>query len=322
MIKVGITGCENLRAAELVRVLLNHPDVELKWVTNSSNEAVRLDHIVPGVIGETDLMVNADDGQDNRAVDVVFACGPRGRVSHELENLPPETRVVDLSGRHNLDHDTDKPWKYGLSEMQRRILVHETNLVTVPGNAAAACLLALMPMARNLLINNPVALKVSMGPLAFPCGDAQRPLTLDGLDAYQWAHEQQREVVLALSQCQSSFNQPVELTISRLEDRRALTAEASFKCGVDDEMIKQLYEQYYSDHNFVFMVDRPIATADVENTNKCLIHLSKDDTTGLLTIKATMDLLLKGCVGTAVHMMNLMFGLHERVGLSLKATGC
>ena len=50
MIEIGISGCDNLRAAELVRVLINHPDVELKWVTNSSNEAVRLDHIVPGVI--------------------------------------------------------------------------------------------------------------------------------------------------------------------------------------------------------------------------------------------------------------------------------
>ena len=322
MIKVGITGCDNLRAAELVRVLINHPDVELKWVTNGSNEAVRLDHIVPGVIGETDLMVNDDGEKDNRAVDIVFACGARGRVPHELESLPPATRVVDLSGSHNLDHDSDKPWKYGLSEMQRRVLVHEAGLVTVPGNAATACLLALMPMAHNLLINNPVTLHVSMGSLAFPCGDAQRPLTLDGLDAYQWTHEQQREVVLALSQSQSSFNQPVELTISRQEDRRVLAVEASFKCGVDDEMIRQLYEQYYSDHNFVFMVDRPVKTAEVENTNKCLIHLKKDETSGLLTVNAVMDLLLKGCVGTAVHAMNLMFGLHERVGLSLKATGC
>ena len=87
-------------------------------------------------------------------------------------------------------------------------------------------------------------------------------------------------------------------------------------------MIRQLYEQYYSDHNFVFLVDRPIVAADVENTNKCLIRLDKDERKGLLTVHAVMDLLLKGGAGTAVHAMNLLFGLHERAGLALKATGC
>ena len=112
------------------------------------------------------------------------------------------------------------------------------------------------------------------------------------------------------------------LTVDRLAERRTLAVDARFKCGVEDEVVHQLYEQYYGDHNFVFLVDRPIVTADVENTNKCLIRLEKDEATGLLTIHAVMDVLLKGCVGTAVHAMNLMFGLHERVGLALKGTGC
>jgi N-acetyl-gamma-glutamyl-phosphate reductase len=60
----------------------------------------------------------------------------------------------------------------------------------------------------------------------------------------------------------------------------------------------------------------------VENTNKCLIHLEKDEACRLLTVHAVMDVLLKGSAGNAVHLMNLLFGLHERVGLSLKATGC
>ena len=81
-------------------------------------------------------------------------------------------------------------------------------------------------------------------------------------------------------------------------------------------------DRYYHDHNFVFLVDRPIVTADVENTNKCLLYLEKDDSSQMLTIHAMMDLLLKGSAGTAVHVMNLLFGLHERVGLNLKATGC
>ena len=114
----------------------------------------------------------------------------------------------------------------------------------------------------------------------------------------------------------------MSLTVTPLAERRTLAAAVQFKCDVEGDMIRQLYETYYEDHNFVFLVDRPIVAADVENTNKCLIQLYKDESNGLLTVNAVMDVLLKGCVGNAVHAMNLMCGLHERVGLSLKGVGC
>lgn len=318
MIKVGIVGCDHQRAAELVRILINHPDVELMWATGGCDAGTRLDSIVPGIIGECDLVVADEPALAD--VNLVYLCGSRADVSAWMAShpVPDGLKLIDLSGSHNLDHGEAVAWKYGLSEMQRRVLVHDTDWVTVPGNAATAALLALMPMARNLLLNSPLNLHVAMGEMAL----ASDGRTLDGLTADEWAMEQQREVVMALGQCQSSFNQPVELTISRLAERRALAVAARFKCGVDDEMVRQLYEQYYDDHNFVFLVDRPIVAADVENTNKCLIRLDKDDHTGDLTVHAVMDVLLKGSAGTAVHAMNLLFGLHERVGLALKGTGC
>lgn len=316
MINIGISRCDNLCAEELVRVLINHPDVELKWVLNPGGDTSRLDELVPGIVGETDLRVNPNELDD---VDIVFISGPRDSLQGQLEalSLPGQTHVVDMTGSHNLDHGIDKPWKYGMSEMQRRVLVHDAHQVTLPGNAAMAALLALMPMARNLMLNSPLKLDITIGSAAFPDGK-----TIDGMDAAQWAQDQKQEVSYALNQCQTSFNQPVELTISPLLGRRTLAVEARFNCGVDEETIRQLYEQYYIDHNFVFMVDRPIVSADVENTNKCLIRLTKDDRNGMCTINAMMDLLLKGSAGNAVHIMNLIFGLHERAGLALKATGC
>lgn len=317
MIKVGIVGCDHLRAAELVRVLINHPDVELMWVTGSCDAGTRLDSIVPGIIGECNLTVSAQASLDD--VDVVFVCGSRAQVSALLPTLvlPENVKVIDLSGSHNMDHGEDKVWKYGLGEMQRRLLVHDARLVTVPGNVATASLLALMPMARNLMLNSPITLHVGMGAMAFP----DQGKTLDGLNSAEWAHDQQREVALALSQCQSSFGQPVDLTISPIAECRILAVAARFKCGVDEETIRQLYEQYYEDHNFVFLVDKPIVGADVANTNKCIIRLEKDEHSGELTVHAVIDLLLKGNAGNAVHMMNLLFGLHERVGLALKGSG-
>lgn len=319
MIKVSIIGCDNLRSAELVRVLINHPDVELKWVSSAHDEGARLDMIVPGIVGECDLVVNAN--AELADVDVVFLCESRNQVTERLSALemPAGMHFIDLSGTNNLDHGPDKPWTYGLSEMQRRILVHDAHLVTIPGSAATAALLALMPMARNLLINSPLTLQVAIGTAAFPNSGTT---TIDGLDITRWTTEQQQEIALALGQCQSSFNQPIDLTITPLDERRTMSVTARLKCGVDDETIRQLYESYYDDHNFVFLVDRPAVSADVENTNKCLMTLDKDERSGELTVHAMMDALLKGCVGNAVHAMNLLFGLHERVGLTLKATGC
>lgn len=313
MIKVGIVGCDNLQAAELVRILINHPDVELMWVIDAPRAGMRLDDIVPGIVGETDLTVQAESHLDG--IDVLYWCGSRSEAEAYFARLdiPEDLKIIDLSGSHNLDHGEDRPWKYGLSEMQRRVLVHDARLVTVPGNVATASLLAVMPMARNLLLNSPLELHVALGVSAL--GDAD--VDLDDL-----ARNQRQEIVMALEQCQSSFGQPVTLTVTRLAERRTLAVAARFKCGVAGEMIRQLYAQYYDDHNFVFMVDRPIVTADIENTNKCLIHIDKDEARGLLTIHAVMDALLKGSAGTAVHAMNLLFGLHEKVGLAFKGTGC
>lgn len=318
MIKVGITGCDNLRGAELVRILLNHPDVELVWVNTSSGATVPLAQIVPGIVGESALMVNDPDAPAE--VDVIFTCGNRDQTQRAIASIDNanDIRLIDLGGYHNLDHGADKLWKYGLSEMQRRVLVYDAQQVTVPGKCATISLLALMPMARNLLLNSPLELHVAMGTLDYDTV-AKGP---GGAVADEWLQAQRQEIEMALGQCQSSFNQPVTLTVTPLAERRTLAVAARFKCGVDGEMISQLYEQYYEDHNFVFLVDRPIVTADVENTNKCLIRIEKDEHDGLLTVHAVVDAMLKGCAGNAVHSMNLMFGLHEKAGLALKGTGC
>ena len=81
---------------------------------------------------------------------------------------------------------------------------------------------------------------------------------------------------------------------------------------------RELYDKYYEDHNFTFVIDRMPDLKDVVNTNKCLLHLVKEG--NKLLIVSVIDNLLKGASGTAVHNMNLLFGLHERVGLNLKAS--
>lgn len=80
--------------------------------------------------------------------------------------------------------------------------------------------------------------------------------------------------------------------------------------------IRGIYDEYYSDHSFTFVTDKNPDLKDVVNTNKCLLHLDKVD--GKLLVTSVIDNLVKGASGQAVHNMNLLFGLQERVGLNLK----
>lgn len=315
MIKVGISGCDGLSVAELVRILINHPDVELLRVCDASHAGIRLDKIVPGIIGECDLTVCPEGKLDD--IDLLYLCGSRAGVRIRPDEWREGLKVIDLSGSHNLEHGDGKPWVYGMSEMQRRVLVHEAQWVTVPGPAAAASLLALLPMVRNQLLQGPLALHIQAGTAVFPADGK----TSDGLTAEAFAHDQQQELCLALRQFQPDFDQPVTLSVSPVGERRTFIVESRFKCNVDLAMMASLYEQFYDDHNFVFVVDRPLSTADVENTNKFLIHLEKDEASGETVVQGMMDVLLKGAAGNAVHAMNLMYGLHERVGLALKGSG-
>ena len=79
----------------------------------------------------------------------------------------------------------------------------------------------------------------------------------------------------------------------------------------------ELYEEFYKDHPFTIVTGNPIFLKQVVNTNKCLIHLEKQD--GLLVVHSAIDNLLKGASGQAVQNMNLMFGMEEQEGLRLKA---
>ena len=97
---------------------------------------------------------------------------------------------------------------------------------------------------------------------------------------------------------------------------RGIFATLVVKCDLDIETLYRLYEGYYERDSFTHVVKMPLDLKQVVNTNKCLIHLEKHGDKLLIT--SVIDNLLKGASGTAVHNMNLLFGLAETVGLQLK----
>ena len=97
---------------------------------------------------------------------------------------------------------------------------------------------------------------------------------------------------------------------------RGILAGVYLKSDLTEEQAKNLYNEYYKNEPFTFVTDEPIALKQVVNTNKCFVHIQKQD--DVLLITSVIDNLTKGASGQAVENMNLMFGWEENLGLNLK----
>lgn len=322
MIKVGIIGGAGYTAGELIRLLLNHPDVELKWVHSTSNAGNPVSGVHQGLVGETALYFTNETPLD--AVDVIFLCTPHGESRKFLElhkdNIPDDLRIIDLSQDFRIADDTHD-FIYGMPELNRKYIIRGKHVAN-PGCFATAIQLALLPLARNLLLNSDIhvnAITGSTGAGVKPSATSHYSWRNDNVSIYKpFTHQHLAEIYQTLHGMQASFNSKVNFIPVRGCFSRGIFATLYMDCPVELSEIKKLYNEYYDDHNFTFVSDRMPDLKDVVNTNKCLLYLTKED--GKLLIVSVIDNLLKGASGQAVHNMNLLFGLHERVGLQLKAS--
>lgn len=321
MINAGIIGGAGYTAGELIRLLIYHPDVELKWVHSTSNAGNQISSVHQGLIGEINMCFTSDIDFD--AIDVLFFCTPHGasRKFMESHDVPDDLKIIDLSQDYR-HRDTAEGFVYGLPELNRKYIVHNCTRVANPGCFATAIQLALLPLAKNLLLNSDInlfAITGSTGAGVKPSATSHYSWRNDNISIYKpFKHQHLQEIRESLTKLQTSFCSAINFIPVRGCFSRGIFVTAYIDCPVELEEIKKLYNDYYSDHNFTFVSDTMPDLKDVVNTNKCILHLSKEG--GKLIIVSVIDNLLKGAAGQAVHNMNLLFGLHERVGLNLKAS--
>lgn len=318
MIKAGIIGGAGYTAGELIRLLLNHPDVEICWINSSSNAGNLVADVHQGLIGETELRFTSEVELDN--IDILFCCTPHGETKKFMESTPvPENlKIIDLSTDYRKE-DESHDFIYGLPELNRKRIIRAKHIAN-PGCFATAIQLALLPLAKNLMLNSSIhvnAITGSTGAGVKPSATSHFSWRNDNISIYKpFKHQHLAEIRQSLSQLQSSFKADINFIPVRGCFSRGIFATIYLECPVELEEIKKLYRTYYDDHNFTFVSDKMPDLKDVVNTNKCILHLSKEG--NKLLIVSVIDNLLKGASGQAVHNMNLLFGLHERVGLALK----
>ncbi len=305
MIKVGIIGGTRPQAGELLRILINHPDVEIVWVYDPAHKDLPLAQYHRGLVGETYLRFT--DTYDLNSINVVFMCHDREGQSRQIlatENFPEKLRIIDLSP----DFIGDSGFVYGLPEANRKALVRGATRAAVPSAIAMPILLALLPLAKNLMLNSPIQATVVR---------ASHPYDLGLLSVFP--QDEEVEIANALRSLQTSFDQPINIISVHGGFQRGMMAVVYLESPIAIEQVREIYESYYDDHSFTFISDNNPDIREIANTNKCMLNIDKYE--GRLVITAVLDDMLKGSAGNAVHLMNLLFGLQERVGLMLKASG-
>jgi N-acetyl-gamma-glutamyl-phosphate reductase len=321
MIKVGIIGGAGYTAGELIRILLGHPDAEIVFVNSTSNAGNKLSAVHEGLIGETDMVFTDQLPLDT--IDVLFFCTAHGdtRKFMEANTLPEGLKVIDLSMDYRLEAE-DNPFIYGLPELNRRAIC-KSQYVANPGCFATAIQLALLPLARNLMLNDDIyvnAITGSTGAGVKPGATTHFSWRNNNISIYKpFTHQHLPEIIQSIKHLQSSFDSDINFIPYRGDFTRGIFATVIVKNAVDIDELYKIYREYYEADSFVHVVEEQIDLKQVVNTNKCLLHLEKHG--DKLLIVSCIDNLLKGASGTAVHNMNLLFNLKETTGLILKSSG-
>lgn len=319
MIKAGIIGGAGYTAGELLRILLHHPEVEIKSVVSQSHSKEFLHKAHPDLTGET---VQKFDSELDQSVDVVFLCAGHGRSKEIVESgvIPGSTKIIDLSTdfRHKNDsHD----FIYGLPELNRED-IKKANHITNPGCFATCIQLTLLPLAGVGLLNEDVhvtAITGSTGAGQNPTATTHFSWRSNNASIYKpLSHQHLGEITQSLKQLQPEFTKTIHFIPMRGAFTRGILAASYLPTKKSLEEITLLYQKFYSDHPFVHISAEPIDVKQVAGTNKAFLHLQKEN--GQILITGVIDNLVKGASGQAVQNMNLIFGLNETTGLTLKST--
>ncbi len=327
-IKAGIIGGAGYTGGEMLRILLNHPNVEIAFVNSKSNAGNYTYEVHTDLFGDTELKFSSGLF-DN--IDVLFLCVGHGDAKKFLEenSIAGHIKIIDLSQDFRLAANTklgDRQFVYGLPELQKTSIKEALNIAN-PGCFATCIQLGLLPLAAKNILLKEVHISATTGSTG--AGQSLSPTSHftwrnDNLSVYKaFNHQHLKEISQSLNQLQSDF--PIypsdENKLNFIPYRggftRGILASIYTECDLSEKEALKLYVDFYAEHPFTHVTTRDIDLKQVVNTNKCFLQIKKHG--NKIFVVSIMDNLLKGASGQAVQNMNLMFGLEETAGLKLKA---
>ena len=323
MIQAGIVGSSGYVAGELLRCLVNHPEVNINFLYSHSQHGQKAVDLHGDLIGYDYLTLT---NEINSQVDVLFLClGHGNSVKFLSENtFSNKTRIIDLSNDFRLHADAafqDKNFVYGLTELNKP-QIQAAMYIANPGCFATAIQLGLLPMAGHQLLKGEVhinAITGSTGAGQSPGATTHFSWRNNNVSIYKaFDHQHLAEIKESLISLQKDSPGQLNFLPVRGNFTRGIFATMYTKSDLSQEDLTKLYEDYYKEEVFTHITTNEVHLKQVVNTNHCLISVQKIEDKVLVT--STIDNLLKGAAGQAIQNMNLMFELDETTGLNFKAS--
>ncbi len=317
MINVGIVGGAGYTGGELLRILINHPEVNIKFVHSNSNAGNPIHKVHQDLIGFTDIVFTDTLDTD---IDALVMCLGHGDAKKFLDANPDfyNVKVVDLSTdfRHKREGND---FVYGLPELNKEEIIGAKHIAN-PGCFATCIQLGVLPLAENNLLSGEVhvtAVTGSTGAGQKPTATSHFSWRSNNMSVYKaFEHQHLTEINQSLTQLQDDFGQVINFVPFRGDFTRGIISSIYVDTDKSLEECVALYKEFYAEDPFTHVVDTNPNVKQVVNTNNCLVYLQKFG--NKLHIISIIDNLVKGASGQAVQNLNLIFGLDEMTGLRLK----
>lgn len=337
MIKVGIIGGTGYTGVELLRLLAQHPQVELSVITSRGEVGKKVSELFPNLRGHVDLAFSEPDAKALSACDVVFSATPNGvAMTHARALLAAGAKLIDLAADFRLkDVALWEQWYgmphacpellteavYGLPEVNRA-QIKKARLVANPGCYPTAVQLGFLPLVEQGLVDSQHLIADAKSGVS-GAGRKAEVHTLfaeaaDNFKAYAVAgHRHLPEIRQGL---EAAAGKAVGLTFVPHLTPMIRGIHATLYARVNDTRVdlQGLYAQRYAHEPFVDVLppgSHP-DTRSVRAANTCRIALHRPQGGDTVVILSVIDNLVKGAAGQAVQNMNLMFALPEATGLA------
>lgn len=338
--KVGIIGATGYTGGELLRLLAQHPGVQVTSITSEKSAGKKIQDIFPSMAGIYDITLEKGDSPELVSkAELFFMATPHGMAAKTVPFfLSKGVRIIDLSSDFRLKNKANYlTWYhyehpnppflgqaiYGLSEIYRE-KIRKTALVANPGCYPTSILLPLYPLLKEKIVDQsfPLIIDAKSG-----VSGAGRTLDLrshfsevdEGIELYKTGgkHRHIPEIEQEIDQF-GGTSLPIVFTPQLLPIVRGMLSVIYLRLKTKKIFLEDLYQSYYGAEPFIKML-APGSTPNPKNlrgSNFCHIGFSKDPRTGVITLYSALDNLTKGASGQAIQNMNLMLGFEETAGLS------
>jgi len=336
--KIGIIGATGYTGSELVRILTNHPEVEISLITSESRAGELFSDVHPFLQGIADQKLVSVDRIDEFELDLVFLALPHGISMDFVKRFKDKNfKIIDLSGDfrlsssevyeewYQIDHlypEGIKQAVFGSPELFYDD-IKNARLIANPGCFPTSAILGLAPLlSAKLIETEPIIIDSKTGVTG--AGIKAKTVNLysnvnDNFKAYGLKNHRHTIEIQGISDRIAGQNTLIQFTPHLLPvDRGILTTIYARPTGETDEIsLRKEYEKFYANAPFVRLRKQAPAIKDVRGTNYCDLFVTYDARTNIVIVISVIDNLIKGAAGQAVQNMNIMFGLDETSGLNL-----